>query len=64
MKRKLFSLVLSAVLASSAVTPCIAAAAGTQYDIAAYTEEHFRRTDGTAVHFLDPTEQAFCERAA
>ncbi|MCR5306564.1 MAG: hypothetical protein K6E36_08715 [Oscillospiraceae bacterium] len=26
-----------------------------QYDIAAYVEEHFRRSDGAAVHFLDPT---------
>ncbi|MBR5405183.1 MAG: hypothetical protein IK107_02720, partial [Oscillospiraceae bacterium] len=35
-----------------------------QYDISAYVEEHFCRSDGAAVHFLDPTEQAFCERIA
>ena len=32
-----------------------AADAAEQYDIAVYAKEHFRRSDGAALHFLDPT---------
>ena len=56
-----FSLLLSSGLPVQAATET---ESPVQYDISAYVEEHFCRSDGAAVHFLDPTEQAFCERIA
>ena len=47
-----FSLLLSSGLPVQAATET---ESPVQYDIAAYVEEHFRRSDGAAVHFLDPT---------
>ena len=43
------------VLFSSALPIQAAADAAVQYDIAVYAKEHCRRSDGAALHFLDPT---------
>ena len=55
--KKLLSFCCAFEVLLSYTMPVQAAATDTpeQYDIAAYVEEHFRRADGTAVHFLDPT---------